>query len=61
MLNSPKPMRDISSMDYVSMVAFLCPNLKEVYLGYKQVCNSFRGVCTLLSDDIALVFHRDLG
>ena len=39
MLNSPKSMRedDISSMDYVNTVPFLCPNLEEVYLGYKQV------------------------
>ena len=39
MLNSPKSMRedDISSTDYVNTVPFLCPNLEELYLGYKQV------------------------
>ena len=38
MLNSPKSMRedDIASTDYVNTVAFLCPALEEVYLGYKQ-------------------------
>ncbi len=38
MLNSPKSMRDddISSMDFINTIPYLCPKVEAVFLGYKQ-------------------------